>query len=91
MGMFGGAACAGFDKIMDAAFALPILIRVYIRVFLGFSAAFLFYLFLPFAPPIHFVILLGTFPLWSIIPQFFITRWLAKTAESFVATDATDK
>jgi hypothetical protein len=70
----------GFYKLTNTAFSLPILIRVYLGSFWGFIL--LFVLSLPFPAPIYIPILLYIFPFYSVVPQFFIARWLAKEAKN---------
>jgi hypothetical protein len=86
MMMFPLAAIYGAVKLTNnASFSLPVRVRIYAFSVLGFPVLILSVL--P-VMPIHSVVLpsLLCFPFYCIIPQFFISRWLAKAAEEGTET-----
>ena len=82
--VFVVAAFWGFGKLTNVNFLLPSLIRNYLWGVGGILVSFVLLVFFssPFSPPICSVILLCIFPFYSVIPQFFIARWLTKEAET---------
>jgi len=85
---FAFVSFLGCGKLVCSDFS-PILVRLYACSVLGFFPFFLFGIYLQLdkttVSPILFVslffMLFFVFPLYSIIPQFFIARWLAKDVE----------
>jgi hypothetical protein len=81
---FGGSHALCRSKI------LPTWIRIYGAGFFLLFSLWVLLLWLTLSPYVFVAIVL--LPLYGLIPQFFISRWLAKTAEEalFSATDNTD-
>jgi len=76
----GILATVGCLRLSNAHALLPVSVRIYVFNFSTLPCLLL--LLIPFVPDIILVSIFAVaFPLYCIIPQFFIARWLAKEVE----------